>query len=146
MKERLSNSEKLVELTNELPDFCAAILIGRKAERELSTRVGYARDLSLYFDYLISNHRDFAGKKKKSITASDMRNISPMDVDMFLTYFAESHSPSTVKRIKSAMSAMFNLLVDYMQILEYNPVKGAQKIKIPEKDFVIYLTSAEQEA
>ena len=59
MLEKKRDSLVLIELVDELPEFCQDYLIGRKNERALSTRIGYARDLNHFIDWMIQNHREF---------------------------------------------------------------------------------------
>lgn len=44
-----SNSELLLEQLDTLPHFCSGLLLNRAAEREISTRLSYARDLNTFF-------------------------------------------------------------------------------------------------
>ena len=51
--EKKSNSELLLEQLDTLPHFCSGLLLNRAAEREISTRLSYARDLNTFFPYII---------------------------------------------------------------------------------------------
>lgn len=145
MKEKQTNSQLLISLLNDLPDFCTNIFIGRKAERVLNTRLGYARDLKKFFEFLIDTHPYFCEMKVKQIQPSDMKEVSAEDLDKYIELFSDEHEIKTVARMKSSISAMYTYLINTLQVIQYNPVLGTQKVKIPPKDYVVYLNLEEQE-
>ena len=145
MKERTSVSSTLFSILDSLPEFCNNFFVGRKNERVLNTRLGYARDLKVFFDFLKDTHPYFCELETKEIKPSDMANVKAEDLDKFIEIYSENHSVKTVARMKSSISAIYSYLMNTLQAVPFNPALGAQKIKIPEKDFVIYLTPEEQE-
>ncbi len=145
MKEKLDNSVKLFNLLENLPEFCSNILMDRKKERVLNTRLGYARDLTIFFEFLHDAHPHFCEMSIKDVRPGDMSAVKAEDLDKFIEIYGERHSERTAARMKSSISAMYSYLVNTMQAVQFNPALGAQKIKIPEKNFVEYLTPSEQE-
>lgn len=145
MKEKQSSSKKLLELLQQLPDFCEQLFIGRKTERALSTRISYVRDLIKFFEFLQDTHPYFCDKNVKEITAADMQQVSVSDMDKFIEIYNDDHSLRTVARMKASVSSMYEFLSKTMQAVQFNPMQGAQKIRLPEQDFVIYLNRDEQE-
>lgn len=145
MKEKKSSSLVLFSLLDSLPEFCNNLFVGRKNERVLNTRLGYARDLKQFFDFLMDTHPYFCDMKVKDIKPSDMSAVKAEDLDKFIEIYSEDHAVKTIARMKSSISAMYSYLINTLQAVQYNPALGSQKIKIPEKDFVIYLTIEEQE-
>lgn len=145
MLEKKRDSSVLIELVDELPEFCQDFFIGRKNERALSTRIGYARDINHFIDWLIQNHPYFCVLEKRQIKPADFAQVSSTDLDKFIEIYSDEHSIRATARTRSAISALYKYLIDTIRAVDYNPVSGAQKIKIPEKDYVIYLTSEEQD-
>ncbi len=145
MREKKRDSSVLIALVDQMPDFCQDYFIGRKNERALSTRIGYARDLSHFIDWMILNHPHFCMLEKKKITPADFGYITATDMDKFIEIYSDEHEIRATARARSAISSFYKYLTDSIRAIDYNPVSGAQKIKIPEKDYVIYLTSDEQE-
>ncbi len=147
MLEKKRDSTVLIELVEELPEFCQDYFIGRKNERALSTRIGYARDLNHFIDWMIQNQKDFCQfeGRKRQIKPSDFGSISAIDMDKFLEIYSDDHSIPATARARSAISSFYKYLIDTLRAIDYNPVAGSQKVKIPPKDYVIYLTSEEQE-
>ncbi|MBR1861667.1 MAG: tyrosine-type recombinase/integrase [Lachnospiraceae bacterium] len=145
MLEKKRDSSVLIELVDELPEFCQDYFIGRKNERALSTRIGYARDLNHFIDWMIQNHPYFNKLEKRNIKPSDFGRISAYDMDKFIEIYSDRHQIRATARVRSAISSFYKYLTDTLRAVDYNPVSGAQKIKIPEKDYVIFLTSEEQQ-
>jgi site-specific recombinase XerD len=147
MLEKKRDSRVLIELVDEMPEFCQDFFIGRKNERALSTRIGYARDINYFIDWMIQNHRDFCQfeGKKRSIKPSDFGMITVSDIDKYIELYSDEHQIRATARARSAISSFYKYLTDTLRAIDYNPVSGAQRIKIPNKDYVIYLTSEEQD-
>lgn len=144
MLEKKRDSAVLISLVDELPEFCQDYFIGRKNERALSTRIGYARDLNHFIDWLITNHPYFCVLNKRQIKPADFGHVSASDMDKFIEIYSDQHEIRATARTRSAISSFYKYLTDVLRAVDYNPVSGAQKIKIPEKDYVIFLTSEEQ--
>lgn len=145
MLEKQTESEKLFALLEQLPEFCNSLYVGRASERALNTRLSYVRDVTKFFEYLHDTHPYFCVIDIKAITPADMANVSVADMDKFIELYAGNHSPTTAARMKASISSMYEYLTNTLHATPFNPMHGAQKIKLPDKDFVIYLNLEEQE-
>lgn len=143
MADKKTDNELIEEQIMTLPDFCGDLLIGRATERSLNTRLGYARDLNLFFDYIQKTY--FKDKNKTEITGEDLIFFTPKLMDKFINHYESDHAPRTVARMRTSVSVMFKYLADTLKVLPYNPVAGAAKVQIPQKLYVEYLTFEEQE-
>ena len=145
MREKTPPIRILMNLLGELPDFAGGILMNRNKERTLGTRINYARNFKVFLQYLTDVYPECRGKKTKDISYEDLKRVTPMEIDTFLNIYSEDHKESATANMKTAVSVMYKYLCDTMQVLDKNPVSGAEKIKIPEKNYVIYLNKEEQE-
>lgn len=145
MKEKKSNAEILYELVECLPDFCKGYLIVRANDRSMATRIGYARNLKTFFEYVIKNVKYFQSKSVKDILPSDMEKLSVEDLDLFIGIYSEDHEKPTIARMKSSISSMYQYLANTLRAISYNPVLGVQRVDVPKKDYVVYLNLQEQE-
>lgn len=144
--EKKSKSELLLEQLDTLPQFCSGFLLNRASEREISTRLSYARDLNIFFKYITSNNKHFKNKQPVDLEGSDLDFITIDEIDRFLQLFLESHAPSTAARMRASLSAIFNYVSNTLRQINNNPMTGVTKVKIENKDYVIYLDRDEQEA
>ena len=112
MKEKKSNTQTLYELVDYLPEFCKGYLIVRANDRGINTRIGYARNLKTFFEYVIQNVPVFRGKSVKDVTPVDMGKLTVEDIDLFIGIYSESHEKPTIARMKSSISSMYNYLAN----------------------------------
>ncbi|MBO5982272.1 MAG: integrase, partial [Clostridia bacterium] len=57
------NTQRLLEIRDDLPDFCEEFFIGIESLTSVLTRLGYAYDLRIFFDYLVKRVQYFKLKK-----------------------------------------------------------------------------------
>lgn len=80
------NILKIRELRLELPSFCSQFFMGIENQTLPLTRLGYARDLKIFFDFLVTNTQEFYGKKVADLTLEDLNNVTSTHLEMFLDY------------------------------------------------------------
>ena len=68
----LNNTQKLRELTSTLPDFVRQFFRGIEPNTSSRTRIAYAYDLKVFFDYLLNEVPVFAGKTMADIRVTDL--------------------------------------------------------------------------
>lgn len=146
MKTKKLNSEIYNELCNRLPEFCNNYAYIGLSEKSASTRIAYVRDVLYFLEFAISMFPYFPDKKTTELTIEDFKKIQPNDVNLYLSYMKDQDiSEKTRARRKSSVSTLFTYLINTERKLDFNPVSGSVKIKLPQKDFVIYLTQEEQD-
>ncbi|MBE5734978.1 MAG: integrase [Clostridiales bacterium] len=69
-----------------MPPFCLEFLRGIEQRTSVLTRLGYLRDLKMFFEYLINNTKEFCGKRLSELTISDLNNVTQTHIEMFLSY------------------------------------------------------------
>lgn len=80
------NILKIRELRLELPSFCGQFFMGIENQTLPLTRLSYARDLKIFFEFLVTNTQEFYGKKISELTLDDLNNVSSTHLEMFLDY------------------------------------------------------------
>lgn len=80
------NILKLRELRLELPAFCGQFFMGIENQTMPLTRLGYGRDLKIFFDFLVTNTQEFYGKKVADLTLDDLNNVTSTHLEMFMDY------------------------------------------------------------
>jgi site-specific recombinase XerD len=79
-----TTNEKLKKILNELPDLCKILFIGIQNNTGPLTRLNYAYDLRLFFQFL-SQELD---KEIKSITLDDLKKLNIHDIENFINYIS----------------------------------------------------------
>jgi len=84
----LSRTKRLRELLKELPDVCSDYFIAIEQLTSPLTRLSYAYDLKLFFQYLSDELPKFSGKAVRLFTAEDIRRVTKQDLERYARYLA----------------------------------------------------------
>ena len=113
IKRNINDIDKVAELLDELPPFCADYFLGVESRTSPQTRLKYAYDLRIFFDYLCKKkYRNF---EVLDLTLEHLEGVTHYDIELFLSYlshyrFRDKHL-SCDERAKarklSAVRAMF---------------------------------------
>lgn len=76
----------------DLPDFCDQFFLGIEPKTTFLTRLNYAYDLKVFFDYLIKKHPLFKEKTVKKITLSDLEELTLTDMEKYMSYLGSYKS------------------------------------------------------
>lgn len=133
---------KLRELISELPDFCREFFLSMANSREIRTRVAYAYDLRIFFNYMAEEK--FGGKAVKEITIEDLAQITATDINEFMSYTeyylnSEGEEKTNHENGKSRKLAAVRGLFKYfyrMEKIPGNPAELVNKPKIHEKEII----------
>lgn len=133
---------KLRELMGELPDFCREFFLSLANSREIRTRVAYAYDLRIFFNYIAEEK--LRGKDIKDITIEDLAQVTASDINEFMSYTeyylnAEGEEKTNHENGKSRKLAAVRGLFKYfyrMEKIPGNPAELVNKPKIHEKEII----------
>ena len=71
-------------LRDELPDFCGDYFLAIDSQTSPLTRMNYAHDLKIFFNFLMSR-RFSAYSSAKQFTLADLERVTNKDIEMFLS-------------------------------------------------------------
>ena len=77
---------KIRELRAELPAFCNEFFIGVENRTTPLTRLAYAYDLRIFFDYILSYSRDFRSYTLDTFGLTELDRINQTHIESFLEY------------------------------------------------------------
>lgn len=80
------NILKLKKLERELPYFMTDYFVGVESRTTPLTRLNYAQDMKIFFDYLVKEIPQFYGKKVLDITIEDLNKITASQIEGYLSY------------------------------------------------------------
>ena len=152
-EENIKNFKKTENILKSLPDFVKEFFIAINLKTSSRTRLNYAYDLKLFFNYLAENHPDFEGKCISDIKASDLESISASDLDYFIdytTYYEKSFNSAKKKEYKlgrenhetgkkrkiAAIRSLYKYLYKKEKI-KSNPTTLLETPKIHEKNITV---------
>lgn len=85
---QLARTRRLRELLRELPDICSDYFLSIEQLTSPLTRLSYAYDLKLFFQYLSEELPKFSGKPITEFTIDDIRKITKQDLERFARYLS----------------------------------------------------------
>lgn len=80
--------EALRKLQSELPDMCIDYFIAIEPQTGMLTRLAYAHDLKIFFQYLSSEVGKFEGKPVTAFTSDDMKQITKSDIERYTQFLS----------------------------------------------------------
>ncbi len=82
----LDRTRRLRELLGELPDVCSDYFMAIEQITSPLTRLSYAYDLKLFFQYLSQELPKFGGKPIRDFTADDLKRVTKQDIARYARY------------------------------------------------------------
>ena len=77
---------RLRQLREELPEFAEEFFVGIEPRTTVLTRLNYAYDLRIFFDYLCRRVRCCRDKQTQDITLSDLEKLTTANLESYLEY------------------------------------------------------------
>lgn len=139
-------SAKINEMLSEMPDFITDFTYNFGQTEKFATKFEYCRDIRDFLRFMVNFMPEHAEKSILDITLNDLANVTPLDINRYLTLLQgkgkDGLKLTTVKRRRATLSSMYSFFLNSGK-LEKNPVLATKTIRLPEKS-LIYLTNDEQ--
>ena len=139
----IDNAIKLRNLLEKLPRFCKDFFRGIENTTSSRTRIAYAYDLGVFFEFLASNNPNFKNIPITDIKVDVLDQLSPLDIEEYLEYlnYYNSDGKEYVNRENSKKRKLASLRSFYnyfykKQIIKTNPPSLVDIPKIHEKDII----------
>ena len=136
-------NEKLKLLIKDLPEFCLEFFVGKANSTSILTRLGYAQDYLIFFQFLSENIPAFYGKKTNEFTLTDLNKITSTCVEEYLNFLSyydrngETYSNDLVTKSRKLASIRALFLYFYRKnLLKENVTQKVANPKIPRKEIV----------
>ena len=143
----IQDIDKISELLEELPSFCEDYFIAIEARTSCQTRLKYAYDLRIFFDFLCK--RKFRNLEIRDISIEELKNVNHMDIEYFVSYLSHyrfrgkylSCDERAKARKLSAVRALFKYFFN-IGILDRDDSAKVRTPKLHDKE-IIRLNSEE---
>jgi hypothetical protein len=122
-KRNIEDFDKISELLNELPSFCEDYFVGIEPRTSCQTRLKYAYDLRIFFDYLCK--RRYKNVAVTEFTLEHLEGVTHNDIEFFLGYLSHYryNGKQSFGEIKSShftyFSSLLLLLILYHTLTNY---------------------------
>ena len=140
----IENVKHLRELIRELPPFCADFFRGIEPRTSSRTRIAYAYDLKVFFDFLLKENPVIAKMDMKDISLDHLDNLNLVDMEEYMEYlkyrFNDKNQEITNKergimRKISSLKSFYNYYYRNERLVN-NPAALVQLPKLHEKEII----------
>lgn len=139
----IENDKKLREKLREFPDFCRDFFRGIESSTSSRTRISYAYDLGIFFDFLKETNPEIASIDIKNITLSHLEKLKSVDIEEYLDYLKyyvkdgveHTNDERGKARKLSSLKTFFNYFFK-KELLPNNPVLFVSTPKIHDKNII----------
>ena len=125
------NILKIRELRKELPLFCGEFFRGIEQKTTPLTRLGYARDLKIFFDFLVTETEEFYEKPILQLEIEELNKLTSTHLEMFLEYITLYKQNG--KTIKNGEKSRCRKLSSIRAMLRYFYKKDKLKSNVASK-------------
>lgn len=136
----IDNEIRLRELLLELPKFCTTFFRGIEQTTSSRTRIAYAYDIRVFFEYLLEINPMLKEKNLTDIPLELLDELTPMDIEEYLSYLKYykkngKEYVNTERGIARKLSALRSLYRYFYkkQLIKNNPPSLVDVPKIHEK-------------
>lgn len=140
----IENVKHLRQLVKELPNFCGDFFRGIEPRTSSRTRIAYAYDLRVFFDFLIKENPVIGKLHIQDITLDHLDALRVVDIEEYMEYlkyrFNDKNQEVTNKergimRKISSLKSFYNYYYRNER-LQTNPASLVQLPKLHEKDII----------
>lgn len=146
------NTLKLREQLSELPKCCTTFFRGIEQRTSSRTRIAYAYDLKVFFQFLIDQNPVFKGRTTKDFSLDDIDCLSVLDMEDYMEYLKYRkrttkdskgneittdviNSRTSIKRKVASLRTFYNYFYRN-QLINNNPAALIQMPKLKEKEII----------
>ncbi len=138
------NVEKLRDALQSLPSFCKMYFRGMNDTIASRTKLAYAHDLKVFFEYMMKNNSYCAKFEMQDIPLSVLDKIGREDIEEYLDYLSLYNNSSNEEvmndeRGKSRKLASLRSFYNYYfrnELIETNPAALVPMPKLHEKEII----------
>ena len=102
----IENIKKLREMMKELPPFCTEFFRGIEPRTSTRTRIAYAYDLSVFFDFLKKENPVFAKMERMDFKLGHLDQITVTDLEEYMEYLKyrfNDHNQEVINKERGIM-------------------------------------------
>ena len=142
-EQNMQNILKMRAVLETLPSFCKTFFRGIEDYTSVRTRLGYAYDLRLFFEYLHEQNSIYAKMDIRDFPFSMLDDLTRMDIEEYMDYISlyqkEGKNITNDERGKSRKLAALRSFYNYFyktEMLRNNPAALVSLPKLHEKEIV----------
>lgn len=139
----IKNELKVREMLKSLPPFCSQFFIGIEPRTSSRTRLAYAYDLMVFFDYIHENNPIYKKMNIRDFPISILDEIKPVDIEEYVYHLkiyekdgvAHANGERGVKRKLASLRTFYNYYFK-KELIDTNPAFKVDMPKLHDKTIV----------
>jgi len=143
-EENRKNIQKLRELLDTIPSFCKMYFRGTNDVTSARTKIAYAYDLRIFFEYIMKNNSYCAKFEMKDLPMSVLDQIKREDIEEYMEYLSLYYNSSEDEKMneergKSRKLASLRSFYNYYftnELIETNPASLVPMPKLHQKEII----------
>lgn len=142
-QQNIENVKKMRDVLEELPSFCKQFFRGINDTTSARTRLAYAYDIRLFFEFLHENNSVCAKMEIKDYPISILNQVTREDIEEYMEYLSfytkEDKTYTNDERGKKRKLASLRSFYNYYfqaELIEKNPAALVPLPKLHEKEIV----------
>lgn len=139
----IKNELKVREMLKSLPPFCSQFFIGIEPRTSSRTRLAYAYDLMVFFDYIHENNPIYKKMDIREFPITILDEIKPVDIEEYVYHLkiyekdgvAHANGERGVKRKLASLRTFYNYYFK-KELIDTNPAFKVDMPKLHDKAIV----------
>ena len=139
----IKNELKVREMLKSFPPFCSQFFIGIEPRTSSRTRLAYAYDLMVFFDYIHENNPIYKKMNIRDFPISILDEIKPVDIEEYVYHLkiyekdgvAHANGERGVKRKLASLRTFYNYYFK-KELIDTNPAFKVDMPKLHDKTIV----------
>lgn len=139
----IDNQIKLRELLKTLPSFCKTFFYGIEPVTASRTRIAYAYDLTIFFNYIKDNNPKYKNMNMCDIPIDILDELKVTDIEEYMQYLKvylknenlHTNREKGIKRKISSLKSFYNYYFNN-ELIHENPAAKVKVPKLHEKEIV----------
>ena len=139
----IQNTLALREVLDTLPDFCKDFFRAIETRTTSKTRISYAYDIRIFFQFILKKNPAFKNCSLKDFTVDILEQMQPVDIEEYLEYLkvykngdkTETNGERGLKRKVSALRSFYAYYYK-REMIQTNPTVLIDVPKIHEKSII----------
>ena len=139
------NTLKLREVLKTLPDFARDFFRAISTTTSTNTRIKYAYDIRIFFQFLLEENPAYRGKTVHDIRLDDLEKLTALDIEEYIEYMkaykpreGEEFITNGERGIKRKLSALRTFYAYYYrhELISSNPTVLVDMPKLHQKEII----------
>jgi len=139
----IENIKRLRLLQKELPRFCRQYFLSLETTKSTRTRLSYAYDLRVFFNYIKENNPLYSNKDISTFELSILDEITSMDIEEYISYLQSyehddkqrTNKSSGILRKLASLRSMYNYFFK-KEMISTNPAIQVENPKLHSKSII----------